>query len=322
MTFKEAFFNSPGPKTKKEAGMLYLKGLMMGAADIVPGVSGGTIALISGIYANLLAAIGSFDLKAIKLLATFKIKDFISQVHLRFLVILLAGIGTAVVSLARIMHFLLTEQPVYTWSAFFGLILASTLILGKQIKWDGLAGFTFVVGLGLAFMLVGLIPKTTPEVWWFIIFAGMIAICAMILPGISGSFLLLILGKYQYITGALRDPFNADSLAIIGLFIIGAVLGITGFSRVLTWTLSRYEMITMAFLTGLMTGSLRKVWPYKEVLETKIIRGKIHILREENFLPTLDQGLAVALSIMIVSFAVVYFLEKQVKPQIKTQPQE
>ena len=310
---KQAFFASPGPDNLKDSFFLYLKGLMMGAADIIPGVSGGTIALISGIYDDLIDAIKSFNLPALKSLFTGNLSEALAQVHLRFLLVLLLGIGTALVGLAKIMHWLLTEHPVPTWSLFFGLILASTLILGQKVTdWRGKGGIAFLAGLIFGYVVVGLIPVTTPEAAWFIILAGMIAICAMILPGISGSFLLLILGKYQFITAALRAPGEPGSLAVIGLFLLGAVVGITGFSRLLSWVLHRWHMVTLAFLTGLMAGSLRKIWPWKETLESTVIRGKTHILREANILPQVDGALAVAILVMLTAFILTVILERRV----------
>ncbi len=315
VSFKQAFFASPGPKNLKESGILYLKGLAMGAADIIPGVSGGTIALISGIYTSLLDALKSLGTQTFKDLAAFRWKEALAGVHLRFLLVLLLGIGTALVSLARLMHWLLQTHPVPTWAAFFGLILASSLILGQHIKsWIGPEGAMFGLGLVFGFVMVGLIPIRTPEDPWFIFLCGMIAICAMILPGISGSFLLLILGKYQYITAALRDPLNPESLMIIGLFLAGAVVGITGFSRFLSWLLRHYHGLTLAFLTGLITGSLRKIWPWKETLESTVIRGKTHILREASIFPPLDSSLAWALLVMLLAFVFTLSLEKKVNP--------
>jgi len=310
MNLKQAFFSSPGPVGLKDMFQLYLKGVAMGAADIIPGVSGGTIALIAGIYSNLIDAIKSLDMEGIKKLLKLDFSGFLAHVHVRFLVVLLAGIGTAILSIARAMHWLLENQPTFTWSAFFGLILASIWVLSRKVKWSANKVLAFVIGAGGGFFLVGLIPVATPETWWFIVLCGMIAICAMILPGISGAFLLLILGKYEYVTAALKHPFSAESLVIIGCFMIGAFFGITSFSRVLSYLLHHYEALTLAFLTGLMTGSLRKVWPWKDVLETQMIRGKSYVLREANLLPVVDVNLMICLGLMIAGVVLVLRLEK------------
>ncbi|MDT8448326.1 MAG: DUF368 domain-containing protein [bacterium] len=314
MQLKSALMASPGPKTPKEALVLYFKGVAMGAADIIPGVSGGTIALISGIYTHLIDAIKSVDLDTFKNLGRLRLADALAGVHLRFLVVLLAGIGTAIIGIARLMHWLLKEEPVLTWSAFFGLILASILILALKVQWSLARVGGLLGGAVFGFLVVGMIPVQTPTDWWFIILVGMIAICAMILPGISGAFLMLILGKYEYVTGALKNPTSIDSLVIIVLFAVGAALGIGAFSRVLSYLLHHFEAMTLAFLTGLMAGSLRKVWPWKEVLETKMIRGKEHVLREANILPNLDAQLAAAVALMVAGLVLIWLLERWSRP--------
>ena len=185
----------------------------MGCADVVPGVSGGTIALITGIYSQLLEAISSANI-AIKNIFQLNFCKAAESLHLRFLIILLSGIGLSIVALARVMHYLLMENPVPTWSLFFGLIVGSILLIGREItQWCGEGGIYFLIGTADAFFLVGMIPMSTPETISFVFFAGMIAICAMILPGISGSFLLLIMGKYQFITGAIKNPFSDDLIS-------------------------------------------------------------------------------------------------------------
>ncbi|MCA9543677.1 MAG: DUF368 domain-containing protein [Myxococcales bacterium] len=312
-TLKDAVMASPGPRTPKEAGLLAAKGFAMGTADIIPGVSGGTIAFITGIYGQLLAAINSVNGAALKALLKFDLKGLFAQVHVRFLVVLLFGIGTAVISTARLMHYLMDEHPVPTWALFFGLILASALVVGREVegatKPANVAGV--VLGAVGAYVFVGLIPVETPTAPWFLFLSGMIAICAMILPGLSGSFLLLILGKYAYVTGAIKDPFAAGSLLIIVTFGAGAVVGLLGFSRILGWLLEHFRPLTMAVLTGFMIGALRKVWPYKEVLETTVIRGKVKVLRDANVLPdTFDSQAMLALGLMVAGFLVVLALER------------
>ncbi|MEW6427218.1 MAG: DUF368 domain-containing protein [Thermodesulfobacteriota bacterium] len=311
-SWKNAFLQTPGPRTRAEAAILYLKGVCMGSADIVPGVSGGTIALITGIYGDLLDAIKSIDLKAARALARLDVTAFLAEVHLRFLIVLLAGIGTALVSLARLMNYLLEQQPVPTWGFFLGLVGASILIIGRKIEhWPGSGGLFFLGGTVAAYLLVGLIPVTTPEAPWFIVLSGMIAICAMILPGISGSFLLLIFGKYQFITAALRNPVDPHNLGILALFTSGCVVGILGFSRLLSFLLHRFHNPTMALLTGLMCGSLRKVWPWKEVLQTVTVRGKVHVLRDANVLPAaVDTTLLLTVLLALAGFGLVLLLER------------
>ncbi len=284
----------------------------MGTADIVPGVSGGTIAFISGIYSQWLGAIVSINLVFVRSLLRFEWKSALAEIHLRFLLPLLFGIGVAIVSTARLMHYLITTHAVLTWSLFFGLILASIFIVGKEIdSWQGTT-ILFAGGGGLsAYFIVGVIPLTTPETWWFLVFSGIIVICAMVLPGLSGSFLLLILGKYEFVTGAVKNPFNLDNMLVIFLFALGCVIGIVGFSRILKSLLSHYRSATMALLTGVMVGAMRKIWPWKEILESKVIHGEIHILEEQNILPAqFDIQLLLAVILMIVGIVLVLVLAK------------
>ena len=315
LTWMRAFHSTPGPKNGKESFILFIKGLCMGAADIIPGVSGGTIALIAGIYEDLIFAIKSINLQTIKNLSRFRLKEALGGIHLKFLLVLLCGIAVAILSISRVMHFLLHNYPVFTWSLFLGLILASILVVGKTIKnWFGVAWVGFIGGSATAWFIVGMIPRSTPETWWFIIFSGMIAICAMILPGLSGAFILLVLGKYEYITGMLKNPFQGENLQVILLFCLGCFVGITLFSRILSYLLEKHENLTLAVLTGLMFGSIRKLWPWKEVLESKIIRGKTHILAEQNiFPPQFDGAFFVACALIVIGFVLVLLLERLAK---------
>jgi len=236
----------------------------MGAADVIPGVSGGTIAFIMGIYDELLHSIKSFDIEAIQLLLKFRIKDFWQKINGTFLMVLFAGIGTSIISLAKIVIFLLKQNPILLWSFFFGLILISAPLVLREIKkWNLSTGFSFMLGIGIAYTITILSPTNSPDETWFIFFAGALAICAMILPGISGAFILLLIGKYQYIITAVLE-FN---LPIISIFALGCFVGIMGFSRLLTWILQHYHHITIAVLAGFMLGSLNKVWPWRVVLE-------------------------------------------------------
>lgn len=303
--------NGPGPRTWPQALLLMVKGLCMGGADIIPGVSGGTVAFITGIYEDLLNAVRSVNLRAMRALLRLDLASALHEIHLRFLLPLVLGIGTALVGLAGVMHWLLTEHPVPTWSLFLGLIGASILVVGRKVDhWTAGAWGTFAAGAGAAWLIVGLIPVSTPESLWFIFLCGMIAICAMILPGISGSFLLLILGKYAYVTGALRNPFDASNLTVLAIFACGCLVGLAGFSRLLSWLLARHHGLTVAMLTGFMLGAMRKVWPWKETLESVVIRGKMHVLAEHNVLPqTLDTQVLVALGLMLVGAGVVLGLE-------------
>ena len=310
-TWKEAFMASPGPRSKRAAMLLTLKGLCMGAADTVPGVSGGTVALITGIYEQLLAAIKSFDVKAAVRILSFDLKGAIAELHVRFLFSLLLGIGIAIFSLARLMKYLLQYQPVPTWSLFFGLIAASIWAVGRKVeRWGPATGGMFGIGTVFAFFLVGMMPATTPETLWFIFLSGMLAICAMILPGISGAFVLLILGKYDFILSAVENPFLPRHLVILAVFMTCCAIGLAGFSRVLKYLLERFRPGTLAFLTGLMLGSMRKIWPWKEAAITELIHGKAVVLKESNMLPEIGPDLVLPIVLMITGFVAVVLLER------------
>ena len=309
-TWKKAWMTSPGPKTFTEHAYLFFKGVGMGTADIVPGVSGGTIAFITGIYEALLTAIASINSRLVLQVLRLNLKQALAGLHLRFLVTLVCGIALAVISTSHLMHYLLTEHAVQTWSVFFGLITASILVVAHSINKRFTTFPALILGAILAYGITGLIPLYTPEEPWFIFFSGMIAICAMILPGLSGSFILLILGKYAFITAALRNPVNPDNLEIIFIFIAGCLVGILGFSRILRYGLARWHDYTLALLTGIMLGSMRKVWPWKITLESQIIRGKEHVLREENVWPLLDFEFGIALLLMLTGFTLVMLLDK------------
>jgi putative membrane protein len=312
VTWRDAFFSSPGPTSARKAVNLALKGLCMGSADVIPGVSGGTIALITGIYEDLIGALRSIDVKVIQKLLALDIKGAVAKVHVRFLLALFLGITVAILSLARLMNFLLHYYPVPTWSLFFGLIAASTVMVGKHVShWFGKAGISFVTGIVTATVIVHLIPMHTPEDLWFIFFCGIVAICAMILPGISGAFILLILGKYEYVTAALKNPFLPQNLVIILVFCIGCGIGLLGFSRVLNYLLQKFHNLTMAFLTGLIAGSLQKIWPWKEIVETQVIRGKTHVIwGGPSMPPAIDQEFFIATGLVVLGFIAVLVIER------------
>jgi putative membrane protein len=317
-TWKDAFLASPGPTTVRKAVVLWLKGVCMGSADVIPGVSGGTMALITGIYKDLIGALRSFDWAVVQKIAAFDFKGAMAQGHTRFLLVLFLGITTAILSLARLMNYLLHFHPVPTWSLFFGLIVASILIVGKQVTgWFGKAGICFVAGIISGSIIVNLIPIHTPETLWFIFLCGFVAICAMILPGISGAFILLILGKYEFITGTLKNPFLMQNMIVIIIFCLGCLIGLAGFSRVLNYLFSKYQNLTLAFLAGLITGSLQKIWPWKKIIETQIIRGKEHVIWGHPILPaTIDREFFMAVFMAIMGFIAVWVIERMSRNEV------
>lgn len=252
-----------------------VKGVCMGAADVIPGVSGGTIALLMGIYDKLIASINAVDATALKLLFKGKFKELWKHINGPFLFSLIAGILLSILLIANAMQFLLNNYPIHTWAFFFGLIVASSIFLLKEIKDWKLKDYIYLcVGIILGVVICTLSPTTTPDSLWFIFLSGALAICAMILPGISGSFILLILGKYEYIMGTIAAITNGEfgyNLLVLALFALGAICGIIAFSRVIHWLLNRYNKETMIVLSGFIIGSLVKVWPWSnpEIVATQ-----------------------------------------------------
>lgn len=297
-------------KKKHNYLLLILKGCGMGAADVVPGVSGGTIAFISGIYEELINSIKSIDMQAVKLLLKLQFRGFWEKINGNFLISILCGIGISIFSLAKLMTWLLTNHPIGIWSFFFGLIIASALLVSKQIsKWDIFTIFSLAAGAVIAYTITVLTPSSTPQTWWFVMFSGAIAICAMILPGISGAFILLLMGQYGYLMTAVSE-FN---LKVILVFAIGAVAGIISFSHLLSWLLKNYHNLTVALLTGFMVGSLNKVWPWKQTMETYIDRhGVEQVLVEKNILPSSFNGeplIGQAILLCLAGFFLIWGIE-------------
>lgn len=290
----------------KDYGLLLLKGMGMGAADVVPGVSGGTIAFIVGIYEELINSIKSINASTLKLLFTGQIASFWKAINANFLLSIVTGIGISIFSLAKLITYLLVFHPILVWAFFFGLVLASTWFVSKDIKsWNWKTIVSFVAGAVIAYFITVATPAETPTNLPFIFLCGAIAICAMILPGISGSFILVLLGKYFYIMEAVKT-FN---IPVMLTFICGAAIGITSFSRVLSFALRKFHDITISVLAGFMLGSLNKVWPWKETIETYTdSHGLVKPLVEANILP--NQLVWEAVALMILGYAIVYFLEK------------
>lgn len=246
---------------------LFLKGVAMGGADVVPGVSGGTIAFITGIYETLLNAIKSVDAEAFRLLLQFRIADLWKHINGGFLITLLGGIILSIITFAQVIHFLLDNYPIQLWSFFFGLVVISAISVTREIyQWSAGVVIAGLAGIAIAYWVTEATPGETPEALWFIFLSGAIAICAMILPGISGSFILLIMGKYTYILEAV----NERNFVVVGVFAIGCIVGILSFARVISWLLKNYHNMAIALLAGFMIGSLNKIWPWKMVASTRI----------------------------------------------------
>ena len=302
----------------------------MGAADVIPGVSGGTIAFITGIYDQLIGSINSINAEAVKLFFTGKFKEFWKHINGTFLLSLFCGILFSVVALAGLMQYLLESHPIQTWAFFFGLIVASSLFILRGIEgWNLKAVIFLILGACLGITVCTLSPTTTPDALWFIFLSGAIAICAMILPGISGSFILLILGKYKFImeaiTGLTTGQAVGENLVILGVFAVGAVCGIIAFSRILNWLLSKYHKQTLLVLAGFIIGSLVKVWPWNNMEAIMLAQFpqapevlnnlSVEILRNEYYrmLGQVDYQIGSAILFALAGFSLVTGIEVAAK---------
>lgn len=283
-------------------------GFIMGAADLVPGVSGGTIAFVSGIYDRLINGIKSFDLASLRLLFGGRFKELWARIPVPFFIALGLGLLTAIFSLSRILSGLFQTHPVQLWSFFFGLILGSILLLALETwRWRTADWIAFIVAALATYWLVGLPGIQTPPTPLYLFFAGAIAICAMILPGISGSYLLVIMGKYQQVLEAVSHR----DITALAIFISGIVVGILSFVRLVSWLLRRWRHVTLVALTGIMAGALRTVWPWKEVLTTRLnSKGEEVPLLQINVLPESGDGIGLALLLALFGALVVLGLSR------------
>lgn len=304
---------------------LFLKGIAMGAADVVPGVSGGTIAFISGIYEELVATIHNLNLN---FFSVWKKKGFLTAwkaYNLRFLLILFGGVAISIFSLAKLIGWLLANHPILVWAFFFGLIVASIIYIGKQINpWNPKVIIATVLATLGSYFITLAEPMTSPDHIVYMFFSGFIAIIAMILPGISGSFILLLLGSYEVVLKTVNNlresifqgnwDLFGDSLLKLAAFLVGAVLGLKLFSGVLTWLFKNYKNTTLAVLTGFMMGALNKVWPWKEVLSWRInSSGEEVPLLEKSVLPSEFIGnpqLTGAIISLVIGFLSIFIVEK------------
>lgn len=295
----------------KDYLVISFKGLAMGAADAVPGVSGGTIAFISGIYEELINTISNINGALIKTLFSKGIKPFWQQLNGNFLLALMAGIMVSFVSVMRLAKYLLENHPILIWSFFFGLIVASIFFVGKQIqKWNLAVIISLIIGAFIAYYITTLPASSNNENPWFLFIAGAIAICAMILPGISGAFILIILGAYK----ALSDAFHDFDIKKILIFATGALVGLLSFSHLLKWLFKNYHNVTLAVLTGFIFGSLNKVWPWKKTLTWHTnSEGIKSAVLQESISPFSFEGnnqLLFSVILMILGFLTIFILEK------------
>lgn len=305
--------------------IITLKGIAMGAADVVPGVSGGTIAFISGIYQELIDSINGINLSLLKTLKKEGLKAAWKKANASFLLSLVIGIGISVLTFSKIITHLLASKPIMVWSFFFGLIIASILLIWKQItKWGIVSIVALIIGVILTYYITIARPVSSPESYPYLFLSGFIAIIAMILPGISGAFILLLMGSYETVISTINQfregltQMNMELLSTammkLGVFAIGAIIGLKSFSKILHWMFERHKNTTLALLIGFMIGSLNKVWPWKEVLETRInSHGETVPFLEKSILPQDFNGEAQVLTsilLAIFGFLVIYGMEK------------
>ena len=291
--------------------VVFFKGMAMGAADVVPGVSGGTIAFITGIYERLLNAIKSINITAIRLLFKEGIGAAWKHIDGTFLLALFIGILTSMFSLAKGLKWCMDFYPQLLWAFFFGLIIASAIYVIKQVSNWGISSIiSLVIGGIIAYTITITSPTEAPNEYWMVFLAGSIAICAMILPGISGSFILLLMGMYRHVLTAATEK---DFLYLF-IFMLGCITGLLLFSHVLSWTFKNFKNVTLALLSGFMIGSLNKVWPWQNIAKTRIdSHGKEVPWIMENVTPgdfSGDPYLMWCLGLLIIGFSLVFLLER------------
>lgn len=290
----------------KELFGVFIKGMAMGAANVIPGVSGGTIALITGVFERLIDAIKSFNIKALKLLLHGDFKAFALHTDLAFLFALFLGVAISILSLARLFDFLFINYPVYIWSFFFGLILASVFFVGKTIsRWTWNVVLTFIVGFSFALTITFLTPATQDENFIYLIICGVIAACSMILPGLSGSFVLILMGNYQLV---MIDAINQLRFDILIPVVGGALVGLMGFSYLLSWVFKRFRNQTIAALTGFIFGSLGIIWPWKDQLIQQF-GDKEKVVGYTWLLPEINLEFAFAILIMFIGVLSIWLME-------------
>ncbi|MCF8331972.1 MAG: DUF368 domain-containing protein [Bacteroidales bacterium] len=318
--------------------ILLIKGFGMGAANVIPGVSGGTIALITNIYEELINSLKSFDLKALKYLVTFRWKSFAHHVNLFFIVAVFLGAVLSIFSIARLFEYLLTNEPIIIWSVFFGLILASVIFIARRVeKWKADRIILLIIGAAVGFGMSFLTHAEQNESYWYVFICGMIAMSGMILPGLSGSFILMLMGNYVLLMvtavnslstaiGELMqwdlsffasNPETVNHLELLGVFILGAIAGVIAFSNVLAWIFKNQKDNTLSVLSGFIFGSLAIVWPWKNeipLLKNGAVMLDRHgdpvVIGYERYLPELSFEVLYAVFWMILGFAIIWLIEK------------
>ncbi|MFC2097129.1 DUF368 domain-containing protein [Bacteroidota bacterium] len=296
--------------------ILFLKGLAMGAANIIPGVSGGTIALVTGIFEKLINSIKSIDIYAIKLIFNGKFREFSEHINLLFLLTVFLGIGISIISLASLLKFLLVDYPVYVWAFFFGLILASAYYVGKRVeKWKFNVILMIIMGIVIAFSISTFNPGSENDSFIYLFICGIVAICSMILPGLSGSFVLILMGNYQLV---MIDSITELNLIVLIPVIVGAIFGLIAFSHLLSWIFKKYKNQTISFLTGFIIGSLGLLWPWKNAIPVldnvgnQIIKhsGELVNIYKPTLPESFDSTVIIAIILIIAGISCIWIMEK------------
>jgi len=288
--------------------ILFLKGMGMGVANVIPGVSGGTIALITKIYEDLITSLKSFDRKALTLFFSLKIKEFVKYTNFYFLASIFLGSIVSVFTIASLFEYLFAEYPILIWAFFFGLILASIIFVGKRVEsWNMASILALILGTIVAFSLSLATPATENANLFFVFICGIIGISGMMLPGLSGSYILILLGNYKLLMITAITELN---IPLLTTFLLGSIFGLMSFSHLLSWILKEYKNATLALLTGFILGSLKIIWPWKKITESIIIDGNEKVISYNMILPaTLDSNTITAILLMLTGFILVYFLE-------------
>jgi len=301
---------------REEIGTL-LKGAAMGAANVIPGVSGGTVAFITGIYERLINAIKSIDSAAIKLVLSGRFREFGERIDFRFLFWLGLGILVSILTLARVLDYLFEHHEVHVWAFFFGLILASVFFVGKQVgRWSTAACLGLLVGTGIAIGVALMNPSAENDSFFYLILCGVIAMASMIIPGLSGSFVLLLMGNYQLIMIDSVSKLTDGDLSAFRILLpvaVGAVFGMIALSRLLAWIFEKFHDVAVALLTGFVAGSLLSIWPWKQAIVTEFVGDgvvKEKVTGYDWSLPSLTGETILALVIIAVGFVVVWLMEK------------
>ena len=292
--------------------ILFLKGMAMGIANVIPGVSGGTVALITEIYEELINSLKSFDRQALQLLKTYKIKELIQYTNFYFLSAIFSGSIFSVFSIAIIFKYLFANYPILIWAFFFGLILASIIFVGKRVQsWNLSSIIALIIGTSIATSLNFIIPAEENSNLLFIFLCGIVGISGMLLPGLSGSYILILLGNYELLMVTAVTELNFTLLTV---FFIGSIFGLMIFSHILSWVLKKYKSTTLALLTGFILGSLNIIWPWKQVTQSLIINGEEKVISYTSYLPTeMNSNTIFAITLIIFGFILVYLLENSSK---------